>query len=172
MVESRLQRTLGLGDGVVLAIGSIAGSGILFLPSLTYSLAGHEVLIVWGVGTLLCLPMLFVFTDMVRVVPDGSGIEGFVGRGLGPRVAATVPVLFLSVVVLGIPAGALVAGTYLRDAVGGGMWVQLERISRWLIGQWITTVGKPAQCGPATDRIERLSYGFHQSLLRAGLEAA
>src|SRR5215217_5535133 len=48
----------------------------------------------------------------------------------------------------------------------------LERISRWLIGQWITTVGKPAQCVPATDRIERLSYGFHQSLLRAGLEAA
>jgi amino acid efflux transporter len=125
VVESKLQRTLGLGDGVVLAIGSIAGSGILFLPSLTYSLAGHEVLIVWGVGTLLCLPMLFVFTDMVRVVPDGSGIEGFVGRGLGPRVAATVPVLFLSVVVLGIPAGALVAGIYLRDAVGGGMWVQL-----------------------------------------------
>lgn len=110
---------------MALAIGSIAGSGILYLPSLTYVLAGHDVLFVWLGGTLLCLPMLFMFTDMVRLVPDGSGIEGFIDRGLGSHVAATVPLLFLSIVVLGIPAGALVAGEYLRSAIGGGMVVQV-----------------------------------------------
>ena len=125
MVRQELKRTLTLWDGVALALGSIAGSGILFLPSLTYVLAGHNVLLVWIGGTLLCIPMLFMFTAMVRVVPDGSGIEGFVARGLGRHVAATVPVLFLSLVVLGIPGGALVAGSYLRAAIGGGMVVQL-----------------------------------------------
>ncbi len=120
-----LKRALTLRDGVALAIGSIAGSGILFLPSLTYALAGRDVLLVWLGGTLLCLPLLFMFTAMVRLVPDGSGLEGFIARGLGPHVAATVPALFLSLVVLGLPAGALVAGAYLRAAVDGGTAVQL-----------------------------------------------
>lgn len=124
MVHQELRRTLTLWDGIALAIGSIAGSGILYLPSLTYVLAGHDVLLVWLGGTLLCLPLLFMFTDMVQLIPDGSGIEGFIARGLGPRIAATVPLLFLSVVVLGFPAGALVAGEYLRSAIGGGVGVQ------------------------------------------------
>jgi amino acid efflux transporter len=124
MVHQELRRTLTLWDGIALAIGSIAGSGILYLPSLTYVLAGHDVLFVWLGGTLLCLPMLFMFTDMVQLIPDGSGIEGFIARGLGSHIAATVPLLFLSIVVLGIPAGVLVAGSYLRAAIGGGMVVQ------------------------------------------------
>jgi len=124
MVHQELRRTLTLWDGMALAIGSIAGSGILYLPSLTYVLAGHDVLFVWLGGTLLCLPLLFMFTDMVRLIPDGSGIEGLIARGLGSHIAATVPLLFLSVVVLGIPAGVLVAGEYLRSAIGGGMVVQ------------------------------------------------
>jgi amino acid efflux transporter len=124
MAHQELQRTLTLWDGMALAIGSIAGAGILYLPSLTYVLAGHEVLFVWLGGTLLCVPMLFMFTDLVRLVPDGSGIEGFIARGLGSHVAATVPLLFLSVVVLGGPAGVFVAGGYLRSAIGGGIVVQ------------------------------------------------
>ncbi len=125
MAQQKLQRTLTLWDGMALAIGSIAGAGILYLPSLTYVLAGHDVLLVWFGGTLICLPMLFMFTDMVRLIDDGSGIEGFIARGLGSHVAATVPLLFLSIVILGIPAGVLVAGEYLRSAIGGGVFIQL-----------------------------------------------
>ncbi len=119
-----LRRALTLRDGVALAVGSIAGSGLLFLPSLTYALAGRDALLVWLGGTLLCLPLLSLFVAMVRLVPDG-GLEGFIARGLGPHVAATVPALFLSLVALGLPAGALVAGAYLRAAAGGGTLVQL-----------------------------------------------
>ena len=125
MGQQALRRTLTLWDGMALAVGSIAGSGILYLPSLTYVLAGHDVLLVWLGGTLLCLPMLFMFTDMVRLISDGSGMEGFIARGLGLHIAATVPPLFLSVVVLGIPAGVLVAGEYLRSSIGGGRVVQV-----------------------------------------------
>jgi amino acid efflux transporter len=124
MAPQQLRRALPLWDGMALAIGSIAGSGILYLPSLTYVLAGQDVLLVWLGGTLLCLPILFMFADMVRHIPDGRGIEGFVAHGLGAHVAATVPLLFLSVGVLGIPAGVLVAGEYLRAAIGGGTLVQ------------------------------------------------
>ena len=61
----------------------------------------------------------------VGSISDGSGMEGFIARGLGLHIAATVPPLFLSVVVLGIPAGVLVAGEYLRSSIGGGRVVQV-----------------------------------------------
>jgi amino acid efflux transporter len=122
---SGLTRELTLKDGIALAIGSIAGSGILFLPSLTYSIGGPDVLLIWIGGTLLCFPMLFMFTDMVKAVPDGSGIEGFIAKGLGRHAAASVPILFLSLVSIGIPSGSLVAGEYLKNAVAHGQAVQV-----------------------------------------------
>src|SRR5215217_3520183 len=48
----------------------------------------------------------------------------------------------------------------------------LEHFSWWLSAQSVTTVRKPAQSVPLADSIERLSYSFHQSLLRASLDAA
>jgi amino acid efflux transporter len=140
MAQQQLQRTLTLWDGIALAIGSIAGSGILYLPSLTYVLSGHDVLLVWLGGTVICLPMLFMFADMVRLVDDGSGIEGFIARGLGSHIAATVPLLFLSIVILGIPAGVLIAGEYLRSAIGGGRLVQFAGALVILIVAGITNL--------------------------------
>ena len=116
----QLQRALRLRDGTALALGSIAGSGILFLPSLTYAIAGPDALVSWLGAMALCVPVLFMLTDMVRAVPDGSGLAGFVARGLGPHAAASVPLLLLALFFLGMPAGVLVAGDYLAHAVGGG----------------------------------------------------
>ena len=38
----KLERQLTLKNGIPLGIGSIIGSGILFLPSLTYSISGQK----------------------------------------------------------------------------------------------------------------------------------
>jgi hypothetical protein len=40
-------------QGFPLAIGSIAGSGILFLPSAVYSRAGTNFLLMWAIATLM-----------------------------------------------------------------------------------------------------------------------
>jgi amino acid efflux transporter len=121
----QLQRTLGLGGGIALAIGSVAGSGILFLPSVIFRLAEHDALVVWGLATLLCVPLLLVFGEMVRESHDGSGIEGFIARGLGPGFAACVPLLFALIFPPALAAATLVAGGYLEHALGGGTFVQL-----------------------------------------------
>jgi amino acid efflux transporter len=120
-----LPRTLGLGGGIALAIGSVAGSGILFLPSVIFRLAGHDALVVWGLATLLCVPLLLVFGEMVREHPDGSGIEGFIAAGLGAELAACVPLLFALLFPPALAAATLVAGGYLEAAVGGGDVVRL-----------------------------------------------
>jgi amino acid efflux transporter len=114
-----LQRHLTLRHGIPLAIGSIAGSGILFLPSVTYAIGGRDVLVIWALSMAICIPMLFMFNDMVRAVPDASGIEGFVARGLGPSVAGTVPVLFVALVSIGLPSGAIIVGQYVDHALHG-----------------------------------------------------
>src|ERR1044072_2117853 len=111
-----LPRTLGLGGGIVLAVGSIAGSGILFLPSTIYVIAGSPSLVVWLVSALLCVPLLGVFSALVRAVPGGTGLEGFVALGLGRRVSALVPALLLIVFYPAMAAAMLVAGGCVTSA--------------------------------------------------------
>ena len=119
-----MERSLTLSHGIALALGSIAGSGLLFLPSLTLVVGGTDVMEVWLGATLICLPMLFLLADVVREFDDGSGIEGLIARGLGAQVSAGVPLLFLLIVMLGIPAGGLIAGAYLSGALGAGPVVE------------------------------------------------
>lgn len=113
-------RGLSRWQAVPLAVGSIAGSGILFLPSAVYAEAGRNSLLVWMLATLLCLPMLLMFQDLVRAHPGGTGIEAFIRAGLGDTLGRCVPIMFLFLVSLGLPAGALVAGRYAMLAFGAG----------------------------------------------------
>lgn len=106
-------------QGIGLALGSMVGAGIIFLPSLLYALSGPDVLVVWGLGLLLCLPLLYMFSDLVDRVPPGRGIEGFISLGLGGWFGASVPVFFLFGVFLGVPTTFLVPGRFLQSLVGG-----------------------------------------------------
>jgi amino acid efflux transporter len=119
-VRGEIQVGLSRRQAIPLAIGSVAGSGIVFLPSAVYAEAGANSLLVWLLATLVCLPMLLMFEDMVRANPDGDGIEAFVRSGLGAAVGRCVPVMFLALVIVGLPAGAMVAGQYVARALGGG----------------------------------------------------
>jgi amino acid efflux transporter len=101
---------LGRRQAIPLAIGSVAGSGILFLPSAVYVEAGRNSLLVWALSMAVCLPILYMFEDMVRTNPGGDGIQAFIRSGLGDVLGRCVPLMFLSVVIVGLPAGSLVAG--------------------------------------------------------------
>ena len=123
--QDAAHRGLTRWQAVPLAIGSIAGSGILFLPSAVYSRAGHNSLLVWAASTLLCLPMLLMFDDMVRSNPGGRGIEAFIRLGLGEMFGRCVPVMFIALVIVGLPSGAFVAGRYVAQAFDVGRTVTI-----------------------------------------------
>lgn len=120
-------------QAIPLAIGSVAGSGILFLPSAVYAEAGANSLLVWLLATTICLPMLLMFDDMVRANPDGDGIEAFVRAGLGRAVGRCVPLMFLALVIVGLPAGALVAGRYVAQALDAGAAVAVATMAAVLV---------------------------------------
>lgn len=109
-------RSPGLGRlaAVPLAFGSIAGSGILSLPSAVYSEAGSASLVVWLVAAGMCVPMLLMFQDAMRLSGTGDALQTLVTRGLQPWVGAAMPLMFLFVVVVGLPTGCLVAGRYVE----------------------------------------------------------
>jgi amino acid efflux transporter len=143
---------LGRRQALPLAVGSVAGSGILFLPSAVYAEAGPASLVVWLVATGLCLPMLLMFEDMVRTHPDGDGIEAFVRAGLGHVAGRCVPVLFVALVVVGLPAGSNVAGRYVADALGAGGTVGLVGAVALLV----TAVAVVVAGAEASARVQRV----------------
>lgn len=118
-----LVRQLTIKDGLPLAIGSIIGSGILFLPSVIFAISGKNIFYVWVLMTLACLPLLEIFNDMVKNVQESSGIQGFVTLGLGPFIGASVPILFLGTVGIGMPTAAIIAGKYLCQLIGAPDWI-------------------------------------------------
>lgn len=132
------------GQAIPLAIGSVAGSGILFLPSAVYVESGGNSLVVWVASVLLCIPMLLMFEDMVKTNPDGDGIESFVRIGLGDVVARCVPAMFLSLVIVGLPAGSLVAGRYVSQAFGSGPALVVAAVAVLLVALGVNLVGSRA----------------------------
>ncbi len=113
-------RTAGLSRraAVPLAFGSIAGSGILSLPSAVYAEAGASSLLVWLVAALMCVPMLLMFHDTMKLSGDGDALSRLVTRGTRPWVGAAMPLMFLFVVVIGLPTGCVVAGHYVERGLG------------------------------------------------------
>ncbi|BCA96950.1 putative amino acid permease YecA [Legionella antarctica] len=137
-----LKRQLTLKDGVSLALGSIMGSGLLFLPSLTAAVSGPNTAWVWIATTLLCFPLLYLFNDMVVSVATESGIEGFVSLGLGESIGASIPIIFLGTVTIGMPISALIVGEYVKNFLGGGELTQfITALSLVYTGILINFVG-------------------------------
>jgi amino acid efflux transporter len=106
---------LSLVGGISYAIGSIIGSGILFLPSLTFNLSGKNVFLSWTLATLLCVPLMIIFFDMSKTSPVEEGIKGYIESGLGKFLGLSFPILMLSTVSIGMPSSALIVGKYVRE---------------------------------------------------------
>ncbi len=88
-------------------------------------MAGACTLWVWIITTLLCIPLIYIFTDMVKEIPNESGIEGFVSLGLGKHIGATIPIILLGTISFGMPAAALIVGEYVKNFLGTGAYTQI-----------------------------------------------
>ena len=115
---NHLKRKLNFYDGLVLSLGSLIGSGLLFLPSYTYALAGNDAFPAWIIATLLCIPIIYIMKEVVARIPNESGLQGWVELGLGKQYRFTIPVLMLATVSLGMPAAACIAAKYVCVGMG------------------------------------------------------
>ncbi len=165
---TELKRQLTLWDGIALGIGSIMGSGILFLPALTYQIAGPDAMTAWILTTVLCLPIVVMFADMVKAVPSEHGVAGFLRLGLGQHIAAGLPILLLGTVVIGMPSAAIIASRYVSRYTGWGVAVELS-VALGLIGIAIFTNIAGVKIGSAFQRlVAGLLFIMGCALLLAG----
>lgn len=112
-------KKLNLFQSIPLGIGSIIGSGILFLPSLTYKTSGSDVLLSWALIIALCVPGIIFFNEMVgKLRIEDSNLSGLIELGLGKDVGNTVSLILLGTVIFGMPSAAIVAGSYCSEFFG------------------------------------------------------
>ena len=111
-------KKLSLLNAIPLGIGSIIGSGILFLPSLTYKVSGSDVLLSWILIIFLCISGVFFLKEMIaKLPPDKSSMSDMVELGLGPEIGKSVYLIMLGTVVFGMPSAAIIAGDYCQEVL-------------------------------------------------------
>lgn len=115
---------LGLSSAVPNAIGSILGSGILFLPGATVAAAGGvNAVWSWILASILCFALVPLFGYLVKHSDSSRGIAGILEVGLGEAPARGIAILVLGTVCFGMPASALIVGEFLGHIFTTVRWL-------------------------------------------------
>ncbi|WP_286785173.1 MULTISPECIES: L-methionine/branched-chain amino acid transporter [Pseudomonas] len=117
---SRLNKELGLLQGIALLATSLLGTGIFVVPALAASSAGIASLWAWPLLILLVLPVAFTFAQLGRRFPHAGGAPHLIGRAFGLRFERVSAWLFLAVIPVGVPAAL---------HIGVGFWQSVFAIT-------------------------------------------
>jgi amino acid efflux transporter len=106
--------------GISLYVGAVLGPGVLLLPALAAEAAGPASVIAWVVLLALSVPLATTFAALGVRQPEAGGTAAYVRTAFGRRASAVTGWWFLTGVVLGAPAVALIGGFYVADLLGAG----------------------------------------------------
>ena len=83
---SELRRSLGITDLVLIAIGTVIGSGIFLVPGVVLRQTGANTgtaLIVWAVAGVLSLLGALTYAELGAMKPDAGGLYTYIRDGFG-----------------------------------------------------------------------------------------
>jgi amino acid efflux transporter len=123
MAEHPTQPSLGVARGAALYVGALIGPGVLLVPALAVQAAGAASIVAWGALLVLSAPLAVVFAALGVRHPVAGGVSAYVREGLGDAAADVTGALFVTAVLLGAPAVALIGGWYVADLTGSGVGV-------------------------------------------------
>ncbi|SFP28115.1 amino acid efflux transporter [Geopseudomonas sagittaria] len=106
---SRLNKELGLLQGIALLSTSLLGTGIFAVPALAATAAGAASLWAWLILIVLVLPVAFTFAQLGKRFPHAGGAPHLIGRAFGARLERLVAFMFLAVLPVGLPAALQIA---------------------------------------------------------------
>ena len=134
---SRLNKDLGLLQGIGLLSTSLLGTGIFVVPALAATAAGAASLWAWLLLIGLVLPVAFSFAQLGRRFPHAGGAPHLIGRAFGARLERLAALLFLAVLPVGLPAALQIATGFWRAVVdldrGEALVVQLATLAAILL---------------------------------------
>ena len=106
--------------GTALYVGAVLGPGVLLLPALAAHAAGPASVIAWAALLALSVPLAATFAALGVRLPEAGGTAAYARAAFGPRAAAVTGWWFLTGVVIGAPAVAMIGGGYVADLLGAG----------------------------------------------------
>lgn len=115
--------TLSVTSGTALYVGALIGPGVLLIPALAARAAGPASVISWGVLLVLSAPLAIMFTALGTRMPTRGGVADYVAAAFGPRAALVTGGWFLTAVLIGAPAVAMIGGFYVANLTGTGTGV-------------------------------------------------
>src|SRR2546421_8022978 len=114
---------LGVIRGAALYVGALLGPGLLLVPALGVQAAGPASIIAWAGLLVLSAPLAVTFAALGVRHPVAGGVSTYVREAFGQTAAAVTGVWFLTAVVFGGPAVALIGGYYVADLTDSGTGV-------------------------------------------------
>ena len=112
--------SLGVSRGAALYVGALVGPGLLLVPALAAQAAGPASIVAWAALLVLSVPLAIAFAALGVKHPVAGGVAAYVREGFGDGAAAVTGACFVTAVVLGGPAVALIGGYYVADLTGSG----------------------------------------------------
>ena len=152
---------LSTRTGTAMYVGAVLGPGVLFLPSLAARVAGPASVLAWAALLALSVPLAATFAALGARFPEAGGTAAYARAAFGRRAAAATGWWFLSGVVIGAPAVALIGGNYVAELAGGGREVAVATAAAMIA----TVVAANAAGLRATARLQLGLAGLLAALL-------
>jgi amino acid efflux transporter len=112
--------TLSTRSATALYVGAVLGPGVLLVPSLVAEAAGPASIVAWVALLALSVPLAIAFAGLGSRYPESGGTAAYARAAFGPRAGAVTGWWFLTAVVVGAPAVALIGGNYVAALLGTG----------------------------------------------------
>ncbi|MEI3597383.1 MULTISPECIES: APC family permease [unclassified Oceanobacillus] len=112
------KRSIGLYEGIALYIAAILGSGVLFISSVTASIAGPASILSWIIVIFANLPLAYTFACLAREYPDAGGAATFVRKSFGFHSGNIVGWFYFVTAAVGQTIVSLTGAFYISQAFG------------------------------------------------------
>ncbi len=111
---------LSTRSATALYVGAVLGPGVLLIPSLAAEAAGPASVLAWAALLALSLPLAVTFAALGVRHPEAGGTAAYARAAFGARAGGVTGWWFLSGVLIGAPAVALIGGFYVAELLGAG----------------------------------------------------
>lgn len=109
-------KSIGLFQGIALYIAAVLGSGVLFLSSVTASIAGPASILSWVFVIIISFPLAYSFACLARDYPDAGGAATFVRFSFGEHLGNIIGWFYFVTAAVGQTIVALTGAYYLGNA--------------------------------------------------------
>jgi amino acid efflux transporter len=113
--EPTLRKHLSLVDGFVLYTSAVLGLSLMVLPSIAARHAGPWSIFIWAALAAMSYPLARIMAELGARYPSAGGVIAFIERGLGQPAARLTGILYLTAMVTGTPAAALIFAEYVAN---------------------------------------------------------